>query len=97
MPTLDWKSFLATQKKNAAGNKNTTVFTEAWLPQTSIKQHFQMITADQNLAVFVADSSKKLQVFHSFKNTEGTLLLANNQLMCLFGTTQVIFQSKQTT
>jgi hypothetical protein len=59
---------------------------ETKTPQTSVKQQFQMITADSNLAVFVADSSKRLQVFHSFNNAEGILLCPNNKLMCLFGT-----------
>ncbi len=34
----------------------------------------------------MADSSKRLQVFHSFKNAGGTLLRPENKLMFLFGT-----------
>jgi hypothetical protein len=52
MPSPDWKSFFATQEDNAAGNKNTTVFTEAWLPQTSVVPHHQTITVGQNLVGF---------------------------------------------
>jgi hypothetical protein len=36
--------------------------------------------------VFTADSNKKLQVFHSFKNAGGTLLRPDSKLMCLLGT-----------
>jgi hypothetical protein len=86
MPSLDWKSFFATREDNEAGNKTTTVFTEAWLPQTSIAHHFQTITVDPNMAVFVADLSKMLQVLHSFKNAGGSLLRPDNKLMCLFST-----------
>ncbi len=45
-----------------------------------------MITADQNLAVFIADLNNKLQAFHSVKYAGGTLLRPDNKLMCLLGT-----------
>jgi hypothetical protein len=35
--------------------------------------------------MFVVDPSKKRQVFHSFKNSGGTLLRPDNKLMCPLG------------
>jgi hypothetical protein len=82
----DWKTFIATRKDNADVNKNTSVFTEAWLPEKSRDQRFQMLAADPDMVLFAADSNKKLLVLHSFKNAGGTLLRLEKKLMCLSDT-----------
>jgi hypothetical protein len=33
MLSMNWKTFTAAHIDNTAGNKNTSVFTEAWLPE----------------------------------------------------------------
>jgi hypothetical protein len=71
---------------NTAGNKNTSVFTEAWSPKKSLDQHFQTLTVDPDLVLFATESNKKLLVLHSFKNAGGTLLQTEKKLMCLSGT-----------
>jgi hypothetical protein len=85
MPSIDWKTFIAA-RDNAAANKNTSVFTEAWSPKKSIDQPFQTLTMDPDLVLFAADSNKNLLVLHSFKNAGGTLLHPEKKLMCLSGT-----------
>ena len=60
MPSSNWKTFIAAHADNMAGNKNTTIFTEAWSLKKSIKQKFQTLTADPNMVLFVTNSSKKL-------------------------------------
>jgi hypothetical protein len=82
----DWKSFIAARADNKTGNKNTSVFTEAWSPETNDKQHFQMLTSNPNMVIFAASKNQKLLTFHSFKNAKGTLLHPKNKLMCLLGT-----------
>ena len=74
MLSIDWKTFVAARTDNAAANKNTSVFTEAWSPEKSQDQQFQTMTADPHMVLFAADSNKKLLVLHSFKNVESTLL-----------------------
>jgi hypothetical protein len=86
MLSTNWKSFIAARADNTAGNKNTSVFTEAWSPEKSFEQQFQTLTADPNMVLFATDSSKKLLVLHSFKNTGGTLIGPETKLMCLSGT-----------
>jgi hypothetical protein len=82
----DWKSFFTARAENKTGNKNTSVFTEAWSPKTNDKQHFQMLTSDPNMVIFATVENKKLLTFHSFKNAGGMLLCPENKLMCLLGT-----------
>jgi hypothetical protein len=86
MPFPDWKSFFAARTDNKTGNKNTSVFTEAWLPDKNDEERFQTLTSDPNMVIFAAGKNKKLLTFHSFKNTGGTLLCPDNKLMCLLGT-----------
>ena len=74
MLSTNWKTFIAARADNTAGNKNTSVFTKAWLPKKSFEQQFQMLTADPNMVLFATDSSKKLLVLHSFKNAGGALI-----------------------
>jgi len=60
MLSIDWKTFIAARLDNTAGNKNTSVFTEAWLPEQIQDQRFQTMTADLDMVLFTADSNKKL-------------------------------------
>ncbi len=83
MLSIDWKTFIAARLDNTAGNKNTSVFTEAWLPEQIQDQRFQTMTADLDMVLFAADSNKKLLVLHSFKNAGGTLFRPEKKLMCL--------------
>jgi hypothetical protein len=80
MLSTNWKTFIAAHADNTARNKNTSVFTKAWLPKKSFKQQFQMLTADPNMVLFAPNSSKKLLVLHSFKNTGGTLIRPETKL-----------------
>ena len=43
---MNWKTFIATHTDNTAGNKNTSVFTEAWSPEKIQDQLFQMLTVE---------------------------------------------------
>ncbi len=86
MLSTNWKTFIAARVDNTAGNKNTSVFTEAWSPEKSLDQRFQMLTADPDLVLFDTESNKKFLVLHSFKNAGGTLLRPEKKLMCLSGT-----------
>jgi len=97
---MNWKTFIADRLDNTAGNKNTSVFTEAWSPEHSQEdQRFQTLTADPDMVLFPADSNKKLLVLHSFKNAGGTLLRLEKKLMCLSGTGEftTVFEVKQLT
>jgi hypothetical protein len=66
MPFPDWKSFFTARADNKTGNKNTSVFTEAWSPDKNNKEHFQMLTSDPNMVVFAVGKNKKLLIFQSF-------------------------------
>jgi hypothetical protein len=57
MLSTNWKTFIAARADNMAGNKNTSVFTKAWLPEKSFEQQFQMLTADPNMVLFATNSS----------------------------------------
>ena len=86
---MNWKTFIASRIDNTAGNKNTSVFTETWLPEQSQDQRFQTLTADPDMVLFAADSNKKLLVPHSFKKAGGTLFRPEKKLMCLSGTGEI--------
>jgi hypothetical protein len=86
MLQIDWKTYLAARKDKTTGNKDTSVFTEAWSPEKSIDLRFQTLTTDPDLVPFATDSNKKVLVLHSFKNAGGTLLRPENKTMCLLGT-----------
>jgi hypothetical protein len=76
---------IAAHADNMTRNKNTAVFTKAWLPKKGFKQQSQMLTKDPDMVLFAADPSKKLMALRSFKNAGGTLLCQNKKLMCLSG------------
>jgi hypothetical protein len=61
MLSTNWKTFIAARVDNTAGNKNTSVFTEAWLPEKNLDQCFQTLTADPDLVLFATDSNKNFQ------------------------------------
>jgi hypothetical protein len=86
MPFPDRKSFFAAHTDNETGNKNTSIYTEAWSPDKIDEVRFQTLTSDPNMVIFAAGENKKLLTFHSFKNAGGTLLRPDNKLMCLLGT-----------
>jgi hypothetical protein len=86
MLSTNWKTFIAARADNTAGNKNTSVFAEAWSAEKSFEQRFQTLTSDPNMVLFATNSSKKLLVLHSFKNVGGTLIHPETKLMCLSGT-----------
>ncbi len=86
MLSTNWKTFIAACADSTAGNKNTSVFTKAWLPKKSFEQQFQTLTANPNMVLFATNSSKKLLVLHSFKNAGGTLIRPETKSMCLSGT-----------
>jgi hypothetical protein len=58
MPFPDWKSFFAARADSKTGNKNTSVFTKAWLPDKNNKEHFQTLTSDPNMVIFAAGKTK---------------------------------------
>ena len=89
MLPLNWKTLIAARSDNTAGNKNTSVFTEAWSPEQSQDQRFQTLTADPDMVLFAADSNNRLLVLHSFKNAGGTLFHPEKKLMCLSGTGEI--------
>jgi hypothetical protein len=55
----NWKSFFAACADNKTGNKNTSVFTEAWSPKTNDKQRFQMLTSNPNMVNFCRRRKQK--------------------------------------
>jgi len=56
---MNWKTFIAARINNTAGNESTPVFSEAWWPEESQDQRFQMLTADPDMVLFATDSNKK--------------------------------------
>ena len=58
MLSMNWKTFVAARTDNTAGNKYTSVFTEAWSPEESKEQRLQTLTADPDMVLFTADSRK---------------------------------------
>jgi hypothetical protein len=85
MLSPNWKTFIAARTDNTAGEKHISVFTKAWLPKKSFEQQFQTLTADPNMVLFAADSSKKLQILPTFKNTGRKLNRPETKLMYLSG------------
>jgi hypothetical protein len=96
MPSMNWKTFIAARLDNTAGNKNTSVFTEAWSPEQSQDQRFQTLTADPDMVLFAADSNKKLLVLHSFNNAGDTLFRPEKKLICLSGTREIALRECST-
>ncbi len=60
MPFPDWKSFFAARADNETGNKNTSIYTEAWSPDKNDEERFQTLTSDPNMVIFAAGKNKKL-------------------------------------
>jgi len=82
----DWQSFFAAQAENELGNKNSSVYTEAWSPNKSDATRFQTLVSDINNVVFAVDQDKNIHALHSFKVSGGSLLRPSTKLMCLLGT-----------
>jgi hypothetical protein len=83
---LDWKSLIASQAENNLGNKNTSVYTEAWSPDKDDNMRFQTLIANTDNVLLATDTDNKIHTLHSFKVAGGTLLRPTTKLMCLLGT-----------
>jgi hypothetical protein len=81
----NWQSFFAARADNDLGNKNTLIYTEAWLPDKSDDVRFQTLISDINSVIFAADQDKNIHALHCFKVAGGTLLRPTTKLMCLLG------------
>jgi hypothetical protein len=81
----NWQSFFAARADNDLGNKNTSIYTEAWSPDKSDNVRFQNLILDINSVIFAADQDKNIHALHSFKVAGGTLLCPTTKLMCLLG------------
>jgi hypothetical protein len=84
--TIDWQSFYAARAENELGNKNSSVYTEAWSPDKSDATRFQTLVSDIDNVVFGVDHDKNIHALHSFKVSGGSLLRPSTKLMCLSGT-----------
>ena len=84
--TIDWQSFYAARADNELGNKNSSVYTEAWSPDKSDATRFQTLVSDIDNVVFGVDQDKNIHALHSFKVSGGSLLRPSTKLMCLLGT-----------
>ncbi len=82
-----WQAFLNSCHLNKAGNKNSAIFTTAWLALTANDVKLAMISNDDTVAVIAVDANNKVVVMHSFKNLGlgGTLLNPTNKFACLIG------------
>jgi hypothetical protein len=80
----NWQSFFAAQADNNLGNKNTLIYTKAWLPDKSNDVRFQTLISDINSIIFAADQDKNIHALH-IKVAGGTLLCPTTKLMCLLG------------
>ena len=98
MPHPDWKSFFAARIDNELGNKNTSVYTEAWSPDLNDDLRFHNLISDQDNILLATDSDNVIHTLHSFKVAGGTLLRPTSKLMCLLGTgahATALFVNKQ--
>jgi hypothetical protein len=82
----NWQSFFAARADNELGNKNSSVYTEAWSPDKNDATRFQTLISDINNVVFAVDHNKNIHALHSFKVSGGSLLCPSMKLMCLLGT-----------
>jgi hypothetical protein len=82
---LNWKSHFTARADNELGNKNTTVYTEAWSPDENDNERFETLISDVDNVLLATDQDKKIHTPHSFKVSGGTLLRPNTKLMCLLG------------
>ena len=81
-----WKAFFAARVENEIGNKNTSVYTEAWSPEKTDNVRIQNLISDPDKNVLLAtDSDNMIHSLHSFKAVGGTLLRPTVKLMCLLG------------
>ena len=85
MPHSTWKAFFAARVENEIGNKNTSVYTEAWSPDKNDNVRFQNLISDTDNVLLATDSDNMIHTLHSFKVVGGTLLRPTTKLMCLLG------------
>ena len=85
MPHSTWKAFFAARVENEIGNKNTSVYTEAWSPDKNDNMRFQSLISDPDNVLLATDSDNMIHTLHSFKVVGGTLLRPTAKLICLLG------------
>ncbi len=89
MPSQNWHAFLTSHPTTKSRNKNSSVFTTAWLALTANEVKLATILNDDILAVIAVDANNKVVVMHSFKNLGWTLLYPTNKFACLIGSERV--------
>jgi hypothetical protein len=57
---LAWKTFFTMRADNKQGNKNTSVYTEAWSPDTNDSKRFQTLTADPDNVFLATNNDNKI-------------------------------------
>ena len=81
----NWHDYYAARADNNLGNRDTSIYTEAWSPDKNDDVRFQTLISDINNVIFAADHDKNILVLHSFKVAGGSLLHPTTKLMCLLG------------
>ena len=81
----DWKTFFAARADNELGNKNSSVYTEAWSPDHDDDARIQNLISDPDNVLLATDSQNIIHALHSFKIVGGSILRPSVKLMCLLG------------
>ena len=68
----NWHDYYAAQADNNLGNRDTSIYTEAWSPDKNDDVRFQTLISDINNVIFTADHDKNILVLHSFKVAGGS-------------------------
>jgi hypothetical protein len=55
----NWQAYFAARPDNDLGNKNTSVYTEAWSPDKDDATRFQTLIADPDNVVIATDQEKR--------------------------------------
>ncbi len=85
MPSINWTAYFNSRHDNDTGNKNTTVYTEAWAQNNNHNTKVGFITNDADTVVLAANMNDTILFLHSFKNIGGTPLLPANKYACIIG------------
>jgi len=67
---IDWQSFYAARADNFLGNKNSSVYTEAWSPDKSDDTRFQILISDIDNVVFGVDHDRTFMLFIVLRSQE---------------------------
>lgn len=101
MPSINWTAFFDSRHDNTAGNKNTTVYTEAWAQDKDYAVKVSFLTNDANTAILAANANDTILFLHSFKNIGGTPIQPANKFVCFLGSNEnasvVIIDTQSTT